>query len=557
MGSFHPTRREIFIVLTLFVLLTLFLQFDIPLHLANLPGSGSLLGSRMGFNNRYEDGWDERRLTDGKGGDRWLGDIEATARLSKTGRIAGMAEAKVKWSERGIPKTEVLAHAPGWTIFDQVYLFNGTWFIVTENPSSIPLLRLMVSTGNEIWNDEESIQGREPTEKDMRIIFPSESQRLWGHSASFVSGSTFLVNDPSQFLDHYYHFAAELLIGLWRTYSTLDPTITAQGVTRLPSPSRMMFPHLNAGKWNDYAKMNSFLSRAIFPSMSYEYQNDFLDRADTGRVFMFERVVFADRAAAFRGPEFSKTWRTASEAVTLQTSKYWWTPVRKNLLEFVGNDHGGDFTLSDIGLGGGVEAPEIEEDIEAIEAKEGALEEKKATREEITDGKEAQIEKPVVTYVSRQGWGRRMLKKESHESLVKELHELERKYGWEINIVSMDKISRDEQIRLSARTTVMMGVHGNGLTHLLWMNAQDPRATIIEFFYPGGFAEDYEFTSRALGMKHYGIWDDRSFTAPNVPQVAYPEGFQGNEIPLNGKTVTDIIIQRLQPEHSGRSAEGT
>lgn len=48
----------------------------------------------------------------------------------------------------------------GWTIFDSIYLFNGTWFIVTDNPSSVPLLRLMTSTGKEIWNDEESIKGR-------------------------------------------------------------------------------------------------------------------------------------------------------------------------------------------------------------------------------------------------------------------------------------------------------------------------------------------------------------------------------------------------------------
>jgi hypothetical protein len=38
----------------------------------------------------------------------------------------------------------------------------------------------------------------------MRIIFPSEAQRLFGQSASRVSGTTFLVNDPPQFLDHYY-----------------------------------------------------------------------------------------------------------------------------------------------------------------------------------------------------------------------------------------------------------------------------------------------------------------------------------------------------------------
>ncbi|OCF73830.1 hypothetical protein I204_05675 [Kwoniella mangroviensis CBS 8886] len=507
MASYHPTRREIVLVLILTTIVVLIIQFDLSSTFSNSVSRGPGSGFTIGFDSSRNS-----RISNPSGGSEedWIDELH-----SKTSKIAGMSEAKIKWDEEGAGSmTQVLAHAPGWTVFDQIYLFNGTWYIVTDNPSSIPLLRLMVSTGNEIWNDEESIKGREPTEKDMRIIFPSEAKRLWGNSASLVSGVSFLVNDPSQFLDHYYHFAAELLVGLWRTYSSLDPTINAQGITHLPSPSRMVMPHVAAGKWNDYAKMNSFLSRAIFPSMSYEYQNDFLDRADTTRSFIFERVVFADRAAAFRGPEFGKTWRTASEAVTLQASKYWWSPIRKNLIEFVGE-----------------------------------------MLEKLRKEKQAKMGKPVITYVSRQEWGRRMLKKESHESLVKELKELEKKYNWEVNIVSMDKLSRDEQIRLSARTTVMMGVHGNGLTHLLWMNNQNPRSTVIEFFFPGGFAEDYEFTCRALGIRHYGMWDDQAFTAPDTPQVAYPEGFQGNEIPLNGKVVADLIVQRLlveKPEKSQR-----
>jgi hypothetical protein len=55
---------------------------------------------------------------------------------------------------------------------------------------------------------------------------------------------------------------------------------------------------------------------------------------------------------------------------------------------------------------------------------------------------------------------------------------------------------------------IMMGVHGNGLTALLWMKVT-PRSTVLEFFYPGGFAHDYEYTTRALGMVHYGFWGDR------------------------------------------------
>jgi hypothetical protein len=197
----------------------------------------------------------------------------------------------------------------------------------------------------------------------------------------------------------------------------------------------MIFPHTPAGKWNDYAKMNSFLSRAIFPSMSYEYQTDFLDRADTGRSFLFDRVVFADRAAAFRGDEFQRTWRTASEAVTIQASKYWWAPLRRNLLEFVGGHSELELEGAVIGGEQDDEMPGGEVDIVALEAKEGELEEEiEEALEESRKHKQHYSGKPVITYVSRQDWGRRMLIKEDHEGLVKELMALEKKYGWEVSL---------------------------------------------------------------------------------------------------------------------------
>ena len=120
---------------------------------------------------------------------------------------------------------------------------------------------------------------------------------------------------------------------------------------------------------------------------------------------------------------------------------------------------------------------------------------------------------------------------------------------------------------------IMMGVHGNGLTSLVWMKPTS-QTTVIEFFYPKGFAHDYEYTSRALGMVHYGVWNDkcvppfciaasahldnvtrtavlahvldRTFTNPEVPRVNYPEGFQGNSIPLNGEVVAKLCLERLQ-----------
>lgn len=216
----------------------------------------------------------------------------------------------------------------------------------------------------------------------------------------------------------------------------------------------MMFPHTDAGKWNDYAKMNSFLSRAIFPSMSYEYATDFHDRTDTARAFLFERVVFSDRAAAFRGKEFQRTYRTASEAVVgLPASRYWWSPVRKNLLDFVGSTDA-EARADDI-HGVGFEEDIDEDDVESEEKQEEEQHENEEALEKV-QAKLAKSGKPVITYISRQDWGRRMLKPESHAVFVEELKKLEEKYGWEVNIVAMDKLTRDEQIRLAARSTVSL-----------------------------------------------------------------------------------------------------
>ena len=47
-----------------------------------------------------------------------------------------------------------------------------------------------------------------------------------------------------------------------------------------------------------------------------------------------------------------------------------------------------------------------------------------------------------------------MLIQADHDRLVEELYKLRDTYGWEVNVVTMDKMSRAEQLRLSGRTTV-------------------------------------------------------------------------------------------------------
>jgi len=297
-------------------------------------------------------------------------------------------------------------------------------------------------------------------------------------SAGYVLQSGGLKLNPS--ITHYYHWAAELFFGFWRTYSSLDPAIDDMGNTVLPALRRIFFSHADASHWRDYARMNQWVLRSAFPSLTAEYSDDWQDRASMGRPIMLDRVIFTDRAAAVHGSNYKATGRTASEPSALPGSAHWWSTMRASVIRVCGLD-------SDI------------------------------------VGDMAQT--PVITYISRQDWGRRMLIPEDHERLVEELYKLRDTYGYEVNVVSMDKLTRAEQITLAARTTVrtltsllfwtlmmtalqiMMGVHGNGLTSLVWMRPS-PRATVMEFFFPGGFAHDYEYTTGALGMVHYGFWDD-------------------------------------------------
>ncbi|KAF8904389.1 hypothetical protein CPB84DRAFT_1772907 [Gymnopilus junonius] len=304
-----------------------------------------------------------------------------------------------------------------------------------------------------------------------------------------------------------------------------------------PSLTRIIFMHASSDGWRDKPGFNSYFLRAAFPSLTVEVSSDWDDRINSTavqthqRAWHFPLVLLSDRSASFRGEACgARTQRIAAEAWEFMVRKRgidvlggWWNILRESVMKYAG--------------------------VKVTRDDESTL----STQHNDVADPQTLLPLPkkiIITYIDRQGV-RRHLIPEHHDALVLALQQLvekKRREGkeWILRIVQPERLSKEEQVRVASETTIMLGVHGNGLTHLVFMKP-NRYSSVIEIFYPDGFAHDYEWTARALGMRHFSIWNDTTFTYPNEPPwPAYPEGFQGTSIPVHGDTVAKLIEDRLE-----------
>ena len=89
-----------------------------------------------------------------------------------------------------VPDTVVVAHVPGWTIFDRLYALNGTLYVVTDDPASVPDRNFIISTALRIANGPIEAAKRIPTDKELRIISTANAKTLFGSGADVLDGVT-------------------------------------------------------------------------------------------------------------------------------------------------------------------------------------------------------------------------------------------------------------------------------------------------------------------------------------------------------------------------------
>lgn len=111
-----------------------------------------------------------------------------------------------------------------------------------------------------------------------------------------------------------------------------------------------------------------------------------------------------------------------------------------------------------------------------------------------------QTRKPVVSYIDRQRTGRR-LPAVDHNWL---LSYLQNHPDIDFQHLFMEDYDAKEQIRLAAQSDVIMGVHGNGLTHLLWMA---PHSHVVEMFWEYPFQYDYATAAQLLRHNYVAIFN--------------------------------------------------
>lgn len=281
---------------------------------------------------------------------------------------------------------------------------------------------------------------------------------------------------------HYYHLVAELFFGVqafWHgTFSQKETTTSEYTAQELafsassslhpvpPKLDRAIFMNSNADGWRDNPGFNSYFVRGVYPSITIEHKEDWADRikaSETGdRVWLLPLAFLVDRSAAHRGRVSGFTQRTASEAwegmhklgkLRGRHAGGWWEPVRKAMWEFAGVPLAERKLLE-------IQVPHQQLDIRGSG---------KGVNEILHGvGMEAQRflgapETIVVTYISRQGTRRRLIT-EDHHRLVEELKMLverkneeaktDKKKKWELNVIQAEKMTKNEQVQIAAKTTV-------------------------------------------------------------------------------------------------------
>ncbi|KAF8439079.1 hypothetical protein L210DRAFT_3646588 [Boletus edulis BED1] len=397
----------------------------------------------------------------------------------------GVNDGILDWAGQ-IPETTVLKHVPGYTVMDNVFMLNGTLFVVTDD-LSFPSLGSIASSSE----NPQAV----PRPSDWQILSTAQAKETLGSFGGLIHGVSWLVTDASP--------SNYTLFSLWRTYTALDMSFSPDALT-LPPPRRIIYPNVPTfmGKQPDSnghtilrqrspSGFHPMVVKAAFTTLGLMYAEDWADYTLLHVPFLLKRVVVADQGAAHRArvdlPSF------AVPLTELDASREWWEPIRRNVARFLGVPE---------------QAPE----------KSGLT-----------------TAKTVVTYLSRQDAAQGpKVRAADHKALVRALGDLGD--GYEVHVVSAEA-SWATRMRAIAQSTVVVGVYGEHMADCVYIPPSG-RAMVMEMFPPKVFVQDTQVSVGALDVRYFAWSEARQHGVDMLPPVAPPDGEEHDEVPVDAGALT-------------------
>ncbi|KXN89322.1 hypothetical protein AN958_05820 [Leucoagaricus sp. SymC.cos] len=219
----------------------------------------------------------------------------------------------VRPTSRFLPEYSDVNALKGYTVLDNVFIYDGGVYLVTDHTKDFPPMPAIVSStglGFGKWS----------------LLSRRQAATQFGQFGGVIRGVSWMAAD---FTPH-----NSTLLALWRTYSSLDPSIDSLGHTHLAPSHQLILPYHRFFTDEDppfdqdtvrHRRVDTgfhpYLAKAAFPHLIAMYFQDFEDYTQKRVPFMFERLIVAERESVSRvvddvDPEFLIAFeaRNSSEA---------------------------------------------------------------------------------------------------------------------------------------------------------------------------------------------------------------------------------------------------
>ncbi|WWC96890.1 hypothetical protein V866_003765 [Kwoniella sp. B9012] len=344
--------------------------------------------------------------------------------------------------------TQLVGGLPGFYVFEELWYRNGTFYAFREDVMDVPLP-----------DKDKIISGPH----DIITQSLSAQEELMNGNLGQIRYFNVFLNDGADqwnwsYLNWFYHLAAEALLGGIASLA-LSNDILEEDLPRLMIPWE--------GNWKDGYGINEGMIRAIFGK--YLVEKDQWERWSVSRDWIgFEKVVIVDRYASHRHNPIANEWNKMSLPIFEELPSPpppFFAPYRQKLLR---NLH--------------LSQPPVRAKV----------------------GKALDVI-PKIVYLDRQETDRK-LSDDDHTGLLEVLRNLKKDGKAEVGVPHLSEMGFRNQVKAVKGADIIIGIHGNGLTHQMWM---PEGGIVIELFIPDAFLRDYQVLSQALGHRHIAIWNDR------------------------------------------------